>query len=207
MKKSNIILISLFIITLTTIVIVHLKVKSTITNIQEFEYQYNPFNKLVIENGWIVELQKDSVTNVTINIDTIKKMIAQDGNTFILKENTDKRKSIHITNPCTKEISMFGNSTLRYYAESSTDSLMIRLSETSDIIIHSEKAQKGKTKKTEKNTIDFLRIEAKHNSRLNIYTHVNTLEGFMADTSFLYINGRFRIKNMEKSENARINSW
>lgn len=207
MKKSNIILLSLLLISIFIMIIVQLKVKSTIIETEKFTYNYEHFSNLEIHSGWVVELQKDTITQVTISNDSIKHLISQTKNTLVLMKNGKHRNVISISNPTIKNIKIAGNSTLRYYTESSLDSLKAILNDESDLFIYNTKNPAEEHEKKIKYTINYLNIDCSDKSNLNIYPNVNILEGFLNDTSSLRIRGNFKVRNLEKSEKARITSW
>ncbi len=207
MKKSNIILFSLLLISIFIMIIVQLKVKSTIIDAEKFTYNYDFFSNLEIHSGWVVELQEDTITQVTISNDSIKHLISQTKNTLVLKKNGKHRNVISISNPTIKNIKIAGNSTLRYYTESSLDSLKTILNDESDLFIYNTKNPAEEPEKKIKYTINYLNIDCSDKSNLNIYPNVNILEGFLNDTSSLRIRGKFKVRNLEKSEKARITSW
>lgn len=207
MKKSNIILFSLLLISIFIMIIVQLKVKSTIIETEKFTYNYEHFSNLEIHSGWVVELQKDTITQITINNDSIRHLISQTKNTLVLNENGKHRNVISISNPITKSITIAGNSTLRYYTESSLDSVKAILNDESNLFIYNTKNPAEEPEKKIKYTINYLNIDCSDKSSLNIYPNVNILEGFLNDTSSLRIRGKFKLRNLEKSKEARISTW
>ena len=85
-EKSNIILISIFVILLLTILIMQLKFKTHLKTIElnEIDLPLNAFNEIEAEQGWYIEVYNDPIMKVTISSDSIKDLISVNQNKLIL---------------------------------------------------------------------------------------------------------------------------
>lgn len=212
MKKSNIILISILVIILLSIIVMQIRFKSYLQNIdtKKIELAYNSFNEIEVEDGWYIEFYIDTITKASFSSDSIKNFISLNQNKLILKKSeteTKNKKVIKIFNPEIKQVNLSGNSRMYYYLDS-IDTLHVSLKDQSDLILTSKNRDNEIGDKNKmKSKINFLDIIASNKSSISIYSDVYELKGEMRDTSFCRIPGKVIFKDLIKSEEARLNSW
>lgn len=208
MKKSNIILLLILGLFIAVIILLQLRMKSFVNNIQEIQVDQSAFDKLEVQSGWQVELHNDTLSKITINNDSLKTLISVKDNKLILRETNSKmNQSIKILNPAIKEIRTHGSSSVHYYNKS-IDSLHLTLHDDSSIKMQARTRSEEKADSIEiRGEIKYIHLTTHNTSWLRIYHHVHSLEGSLNDTSVCQIPGKVHITNLEKSEHARINSW
>jgi len=212
MKNSNKILLSIIAIILLIILILQLKIKSHLKEIElsEIDLPFQSFNEIEAAKGWYIELHDDSITKVSINSDTIKNLISQDKNKLILnarKNDTKNRMIVKVYNSDISQIKLSGNSRMYFYIDS-IDSLNIDLHEESDCILTNNKVDGSSEKEMIKQgKIGFLSIAASDNSSINVYCDVTEFQAELNDSSFCYVPSEVQIKKLVKSKNANFKSW
>ena len=212
MKNSNKILLSIIAIILLTILILQLKIKSHLKEIElsEIVLPFQSFNEIEAANGWYIELHDDSKTKVSIHSDTIKNLISQDQNKLILnapKNNSKERMIVKVYNSEISQIKLSGNSRMYFYIDT-IDSLYINLHEESECILTSKKVdESGEKKIIKKGKIGFLFITTSDNSSINVYCDVAEFQAELNDSSFCYVPNEVQVKELTKSKNANFKSW
>jgi hypothetical protein len=208
MKKSNIILLTLFILLVVVIVVLQFRVKSFVINKKEFQLDYSQFNKIEVEKGWEVELHKDTLASVIIFNDSLQHLISVQDQKLIFKNNNGKYNvPVKVLNPDIKSITTYGKSRVYYYNDS-IDSLKLTLYNRSTIKIRPIKITDNKTDSLiVSGNVNYLNFNAFGSSELNVSNHIEALHGQLNDTTLCSLLGRVNIINLEKSENSAITSW
>ncbi|MCB2195610.1 MAG: DUF2807 domain-containing protein [Bacteroidetes bacterium] len=209
MKKSNIILLTIFILIVVVIVALQFRIKSFVINKKEIQLDYREFNKIEVEIGWEVELHKDTTANVIIFNDSLQHLISVQDHKLIFKNNNGKYNApVKVLNSDIKSITTYGESRVYYYNDS-IDSLELTLYNQSAVKIRPRKITDNATTDSLiiSGNINYLNFKAFGSSKVNISNHVKALEGELNDTTMCSILGKVNIIKLEKSENSAITSW
>lgn len=208
MKKSNIILLTIFILFVVVIIVLQFRIKSFEINKKETQLDYRKFNKIEVEIGWEIELHKDTTANVIIFNDSLQHLISVQDHKLIFKNNNGKYNApVKVLNPDIKSIATYGKSRVYYYNDS-IDSLELKLYNQSAVKIRPRKVTDNKTDSLIiSGNINYLSFKAFGSSKISISNHVKALEGELNDTTMCSILGKVNIIKLEKSENSAITSW
>ena len=138
MKKSNIILISIFGIFIVFTIVITVHLKHALQNIEDTSIglSYENFNTLDIGTGWYINLTQGEETKVSVLEDSIKNLISLNGNTLRFKDtkSDNGRIKVEITNISINQINIKGYSFLRYRTDY-IDSIFITQTGDSKVVI------------------------------------------------------------------------
>ena len=212
MKKSNIILISIFGIFIVFTIVITVHLKHALQNIEDTSIglSYENFNTLDIGTGWYINLTQGEETKVSVLEDSIKNLISLNGNTLRFKDtkSDNGRIKVEITNISINQINIKGYSFLRYrtdYIDSifitqTGDSKVVIQNTINDVDVKSEADEKP-------GLINFVSVMLSNKSNLKIYNDINNVTGELRDSSKCRFTEQVFFTNFSKSKTSHIQSW